>query len=53
MEEGGALLARVEGAMLRLSDYLEGRVDTLEELDEGRLPKGVNGFLRPAQMYIG
>ena len=49
----GALIARIEGAMLRLSDYLEGRVDTLEELDEGRLPKGVNGFLRPTQMYIG
>ena len=49
----GALIARIEGAMLRLSDYLAGRVDTLEELDEGRLYKGVHGFLRPTQMYIG
>ena len=48
----GGLIARIETAILRLSDYLEGRVPTLEELDEGRLPKSVNGFMRPSQIYL-
>ncbi len=36
--------ARCETAMLLLSDYLNGNIDKIEELEEKRLHKGLSGF---------
>lgn len=37
----GGLVVRCESSIDRLTSYLEGRLHTIEELDEERLPKGV------------
>jgi hypothetical protein len=41
----GGLLSRLESAILRLNDYLEGRVEHIEELEEERL--FFDGIRRP------
>ena len=38
------VVARCDTARALISDYLDGRLDTLEELDEERLDKNLNGF---------
>ncbi len=38
--------ARCESAMLLLSDYLEGKIDRIEELEEERLFKSISGFIQ-------
>lgn len=39
----GGLLARVESASQRITDYLEQRIDTIEELEEERLEFDIEG----------
>ncbi len=38
--------ARIETAIERLGDYLNGKLSSLPELEEPRLNKGINGFIR-------
>lgn len=37
----GGLVARIDTSIYRLNNYLDGRLDTIPELDEDRLPKGL------------
>ncbi len=41
----GALLMRARSALRLLSDYLDGKADGIDGLEEKRLPRAVNGFL--------
>ena len=41
----GGMASRCDTAILLLGDYLEGRIDKIEELEEERLYKGLSGFI--------
>ena len=46
----GGMTSRIETAIARLTDYLDGKVDTIPELEDARLYKGISGFLRFNQL---
>ena len=44
------MAARCETAVLLLSEYLDGKRDRIESLEEARLPKGSSGFMHYANI---
>ncbi len=47
----GGLLARLDTAMARVRDYMEGKTGRIEELEEPRLPYNGREGLTPAYLY--
>jgi len=48
----GSLIIRAESAIREINDYLDGKLDRLEELEEERLPyNGENGIIQYANYY--
>ena len=47
----GGLISRIETAILRIEEYLNGEIQKIEELEEKRLPMAVSGMHKYERIY--